>query len=63
MIIGRLRIQSKRENMNFRIKRSSMFPVNQIYELESCVAISLEIVTQFGKEFSHKNRQFKITVQ
>ena len=37
MIIGRLHIQSKRKNINFRIKRSSVFLVNQIYELEPCL--------------------------
>ena len=63
MIIGRLRIQSKRKNINFRIKRSSIFLVNQLYELEPCLAISLEIATQYGQEFSLKNRQFKMTAQ
>ena len=29
------------EKINFRIKRSSMFFVNQKYELEPCLAISL----------------------
>ena len=42
MIIVRVRIQSKRENINFRIKRFSIFLVNQTYELEPCLAIPLE---------------------
>ena len=65
MIDGRLRIQSKRENINIRIKRSSVFLENQIYDLEPCLAISLEIATQSGQEFSLKvnNRQFIIEAQ
>ena len=53
MIIGRLRIHSKRENINFRIKRSIIFLVNQPYELEPCLAISLEIMraSLSGEEF------------
>ena len=54
-------MQSKRDNVNFRIERYSIFLVNQIYELEVCLAKSLEIATQFGQEFSLKNRQFKMT--
>ena len=61
MIIGRLRIQSDRENINFRIKRSSILLLNQAKELEPFLAISLEIATQSGKEFSLENRQFKMT--
>ena len=61
MIIGRLRIQTKRENVNFGIKRSCVFLVNQKYELEPCPVISLEITKQSGQEFDHKNRQFKMT--
>ena len=33
MTIKRLRIQFERENINFKIKRSSIFLVNQIYEI------------------------------
>ena len=44
--------------VDFRIKRFSIFIVNQIYELEPSLAISLEIVTQSNHEFSLKNRQF-----
>ena len=47
-------MHSKREKINFRIKRSSIFLVNQIYELELCQAISVEIATQSGQEFSLK---------
>ena len=61
MIIGRLRVQSKRENINFMIKRASIFLVNQTHELGPCVAISLKIVTQSGQEFSLNIRQFKMT--
>ena len=46
MIIGRLRIQSKRENINFRIRRSSIFLVNQICGLEPCLAISPRVESQ-----------------
>ena len=63
MIIGRLRIQYKRENINFRIKISSIFLVNQIYELEPCLAISLEKAPQSGLEFSLRDRQFNMTAQ
>ena len=63
MIIGRLRIQSDRENINFRIKRSSILLLNQAKELEPFLAISLEIATQSGQEFSLKNRQFKMAAQ
>ena len=63
MIIGRLRLQFKSENSNFRIKRSSIFLVNQIYELEPCLEISLEIATQSGQEFSLKNSQYKMTAR
>ena len=59
MIIGRFWVQSKRENIHYRIKRSNIFLENQIYELEPCLAISLEITTQFGQEFGLKSRQFK----
>ena len=38
----------------FRIKRFSIFLVNQIYELEPCLAISFEITTQSGQEISLK---------
>ena len=61
MIIGRLRIQFKRGIFNFRIKRSSIFFANQMYELELCVAKSLEIATQSGQEFGLQNRNFNIT--
>ena len=60
MIIGWLRIQSKRENIDSRIKRSSIFLVNLLYELEPCLTTSHEIATQSGHEFSLKNRQFKM---
>ena len=61
MIIGRLRIQSTRENINFRIRRAGIFLVNQIYTLGPSVAISLKIAAQFSQEFSLNNRQFKMT--
>ena len=62
MIIGMLREQHNRENINFRIKRSSIFLVNQIYELEPCLAMSLEFATESGQECGLKNNQFKMTV-
>ena len=62
MIIGMLREQHNRENINFRIKRSSIFLVNQIYELEPCLAMSLECATESGQECGLKNNQFKMTV-
>ena len=58
MIITRLRIQFKREKIDFRMKRSRIFLKNQKSELEPCLAISLE--TQSGQEFSFKNRQFVV---
>ena len=61
MIIVRFHIQYKRENINIRIKRSSILLVNQIYELEQILAITHVIATQFGHEFSLKKRQFKRT--
>ena len=61
MVFGRLRKQSKRENTNYRIKRFGIFLVNQIFELEHHLAISLEIATQSGQQISLKNRQFKMT--
>ena len=61
MIIGRLRIQTKRENVNFGIKRSCVFLVNQKYELEPCLTIYLEKATQSGHELSLKNCLFKTT--
>ena len=40
MIIGRLNILFKRENIfYFRIKRSSIFLINQIYELDPRLVI------------------------
>ena len=48
MINGRSSIQSKRENVNFRIKKSSIFLVYQICELEPRLAISFQIATQSG---------------
>ena len=36
---------------------------NQIYELEPRLAISLKIATQSGREFSLKNRHFKMTAR
>ena len=62
MVIGSLHIQSKKENINFRIKRTSIFLVNKIHDLEPCLAISLEIASQSGQEFSPKNGQLKMTV-
>ena len=56
-----IRIYCQRENIDFRIKRSSIILVNQIYELETCLAISLEIATQSRQELSLKNRRFKMT--
>ena len=35
--------------------------MNQIYGLELCKAISVEVATQSGQELSLKNRQFKMT--
>ena len=61
MITERLYIQYKRENITFRIRRSSILVMNQVYELEPFLAISHERATQFGHEFSLKNRQFKMT--
>ena len=58
MIYGRLRTQSKRQNINFEIKRSIIFLVNQMYELEPCLVISLVIATQFGQELRFKNEKF-----
>ena len=49
-------MQSKRGNIYFMIKRSTNFLVNQIYELELCLAISLEIASQSKLELSLKNR-------
>ena len=49
------------ENINFKIERSSIFLVNQTFKLEPCLAISLEIATQYGQEFSFESRQFKMT--
>ena len=57
----KLRIHSKRENINFRVRRSSIFLVNQMYELKLCLARSLETATRSGQESNLKNRQFKIT--
>ena len=51
MVIGRLGIQSKRENIDFRIRRSSIFLVKQICELEPCLAISFEIATPSGQDW------------
>ena len=45
-------IQSKREKINIRINRTNIFLVNQIYKLGPYVAITLEISTQSGQEFS-----------
>ena len=58
MIFGRLSMQSMRVSIDFRI---GIILVNQIYELEPCLAKSLEIATQSGPEFSLKNCQFKMT--
>ena len=54
MIIRGFRIQFYINNIDFIIKGSSIFLVNQKSELEPCVAISLEIATQSGQEFSLK---------
>ena len=43
MVSGRLYIQSKRENINFRIKRSSIFLENKMFE--SRLLTSLMIAT------------------
>ena len=53
MIIGRLLIQSWKKNVNFRIKRSSIFLVNQKSELEPCLAISLEIAKNFASKIAN----------
>ena len=58
MTIGRLYMQLERENINFRIKRSSIILVNQRSELKSCLALSFKTATQSGQEFSLKNHQF-----
>ena len=63
MIIRRLRIQFKRENINIRIKRSSIlfFHVNQIkiYDFKPCLAISLEIAIPSDQEFCFKTATLK----
>ena len=59
MIVGMLRIQSKRENIDLKIKRSSIFFVNKIWNIP-CQATSLEIETQSDQQFSLKNLQLKI---
>ena len=59
--IGRLRIQFKGENIDFRIKRCTIFLVNQVFEFKPCLAISLKIATQSGQEFSLKNGLLKMT--
>ena len=58
MTIGRLYMQLETENINFRIKRSSIILVNQRSELKSCLALSFKTATQSGQEFSLKNHQF-----
>ena len=60
MIIRRLRIQFRRKDINFRIKRSSIFLVIQKSVSDTSLAISLEITTQSGEEFRLKNRQIII---
>ena len=62
MINSRLHIQSM-EKIDLRIKKSSIFLVNQSYELdlELSLIISLEIARQFGQEFNVKNHQLKMT--
>ena len=59
MIIGRWRIQFERK-INFKIKRPRTFQVNQLNELLQCLAISLEIATQYGQKLSFKNCKFII---
>ena len=59
---GRLCIQFKRNKINFRIKRSNIFLLNQNTEIDPCLAISVEKATQSAQELSLKNRQFKVTV-
>ena len=60
MIIGSEHIQSKREYITFRIKRSSIFLFNNItYEIEPYLAISLGIETLSGQEFSLKTANSK----
>ena len=59
---GRLHIQVKRENSNFRIKMSCIFLVNHKSELEPCMALSLQTKTYSGREFSLKNHKFIIQV-
>ena len=54
MILGKLRIQFKRENIYFRIKGSSIFLVHSNSELEPCLAISHEIATQSSQELNLK---------
>ena len=54
MLIRGFCIQFYINNIDFIIKGSSIFLVNQKSELEPCVAISLEIATQSGQEFSLK---------
>ena len=50
------------ENINCKIKGSSIFLVNQTSDLEPCLVMSPQIVSKSGKEFSLKNRQFIIRV-
>ena len=45
---------SKRNNVGFRIKKFSVFLVNQKMELKPCLAISLKIATQSAQAFSLK---------
>ena len=54
MIIRGFRIQFNINNINFIIKGSSMFLVNQKSELEPCVAISLEIATHLVRNLTSK---------
>ena len=61
MIIGRLRMHFKRENINFRIKRSRIFLLNQIYELEPCLAIPLGMntINNLTKSLAQKTANLK----
>ena len=57
MILGRLRKQLKRWNINVGSRRSSIYIRNEKSTSYPYLAISLRMTTQSDKTFSHKKRQ------
>ena len=57
---GRKRISLKRLSINIGFRKSRIFLLNQIYTSLPYFGISLEMATQSGEKFRHKNRQLII---